>query len=107
MDALPFTPIELFAVDAARGIHRRWRIAAYRDLFGALVIETAWGRIERGGGRLIRSFDLEADARRYVRALLARRRRAPARIGVAYRASGQVDHRHPAPDRLADRVDQR
>jgi predicted DNA-binding WGR domain protein len=82
MDALPFTPVELVAVDAARNIHRRWRIAAYRDLFGALVVETAWGRIGQGGRRLMRQFD--ADALRYARALLARRRGSPVRIGIAY-----------------------
>ncbi|MEH3158286.1 MAG: hypothetical protein PGN08_04730 [Sphingomonas taxi] len=48
MDELPFTPVELVAVDAARNIRRRWRVAACRDLFGHVLVETGWGRI---GGR--------------------------------------------------------
>lgn len=84
MDALPYVPIELFALDAARGVRRRWRVAAYRDLFGELVIETMWGRLGRGGQRLMRRFEDESDALRYVNQLLARRRSAVRRIGVPY-----------------------
>jgi len=85
MDELPFTPIELVALDAARNIRRRWRIAAYRDLFGAVIVETGWGRIGGQGRALVRSFADDAAARRYVRGLLTRRASATRRIGVAYR----------------------
>ncbi|USU03377.1 WGR domain-containing protein (plasmid) [Sphingomonadaceae bacterium OTU29LAMAA1] len=85
MDTLPFTPVELVAIDAARNIRRRWRIAAYRDLFGQVMIETGWGRIGGQGRELVRSFADEGDALRYVRALLVRRGSATRRIGVGYR----------------------
>lgn len=82
---LPLTPIELTAIDAARNIRRRWRVTAYRDLFGTLLVETQWGRIGAGGQRLVRAFADEAAALAHVRALLARRGNAVRRIGVAYR----------------------
>lgn len=85
MDTLPFIPLELVAIDAARNIRRRWRVAAYRDLFGRVMIETGWGRIGGQGRELVRSFADECEALRYVRALLARRRTATRRIGVGYR----------------------
>lgn len=85
MEDLPFTPVELVAIDAARNVRRRWRIAAYRDLFGQVMIESGWGRIGGQGRSLVRSFAVEAEALRYVRALLARRGSATRRIGVAYR----------------------
>lgn len=84
MDELPFTPIELVAVDASRNVLRRWSVAAYRDLFGAVIVETGWGRIGGQGRGLVRSFADESEAVRYVRGLLARRRGAMRRIGVAY-----------------------
>ncbi|AOW24495.1 WGR domain-containing protein [Sphingomonas melonis] len=73
METLPFIPIELVAIDAARNMRRRWSVAAYRDLLGAWVIETRWGRIGAGGRCLVRSFDDEGAARGYVQGLLARR----------------------------------
>ena len=85
MDQLPFTPVELVAINAQRNMRRRWRIAACRDLFGHVTIETGWGRIGGQGRRLLRSFATDADALRYVRTLLARRRGAARRIGTAYR----------------------
>ena len=86
MDRLPFTPVELVAIDTARNIRRRWRVAAYRDLFGQVIIETGWGRIGRRGQSLMRSFADETEALRYVRALLARRASAKRRIrGMGYR----------------------
>lgn len=84
MNKLPFRPIELTAVDAARNIRRRWSVTAYRDLFGAVMIETRWGRLGRNGRTLVRSFAEEGQAARYVRALLLRRATAERRIGVAY-----------------------
>lgn len=85
MDELPFTPIDLVAIDDARNVRRRWQVAAYRDLFGQVMIETRWGRIGTQARALVRSFADEAAARTYVRGLLARRGRAVRRIGVAYR----------------------
>lgn len=84
MDDLPFTPIELVAIDEIRNIRRRWRIAAYCDLFGAVIIETNWGRIGSRDRQLARSFADTEAASRYVRGLLTRRRSAPRRFGVAY-----------------------
>lgn len=81
---LPFVPIELTARDPARGIARRWRVVVYRDLFGTLLVETQWGRIGRAGQRLVRAFADENAALAHVRRLLARRARAPRRIGVGY-----------------------
>lgn len=85
MDTLPFTPLELVAIDTGRNIRRRWRVAAYRDLFGRVMIETGWGRIGGRGRDLVRSFADEDAALRYVGALLARRASATRRIGVGYR----------------------
>ena len=85
MHALPFAPVELIALDPARNVRRRWRMVAYRDLFGTLVVETGWGRIGARGRMLSRCFADEAAALRYVRALLARRGTARRRIGTGYR----------------------
>ena len=85
MDALPHTPIHLVAIDPTRNIRRRWSVTATRDLFGYVLVETRWGRIGARGRSLIRSFADEAQAARYVAALLARRAGAVWRIGVAYR----------------------
>lgn len=84
MEPLPFDPVELVAIDDTQNVRRRWRIAAYRDLFGRVMIETDWGRIGTGGQALIRSFADEGEAQRYVRGLLMRRGTASRRIGVAY-----------------------
>jgi predicted DNA-binding WGR domain protein len=85
MDDLPFTPVELVAVDTHRNVRRRWRIAASRDLFGRVMVDTCWGRIGTRGRWLTRSFDSDAEAGRYVQLLLARRAGAVRRIGVEYR----------------------
>ncbi|MHA0327559.1 WGR domain-containing protein [Sphingomonas melonis] len=90
MEPLPFIPVELVAIDPARNISRRWSVAAYRDLLGAWVIETHWGRIGVCGRYLVRSFDDENTARGYVQALLARRAGAIERIGVAYRPASST-----------------
>lgn len=84
MDTLPLEPIELVALDPARNIRRRWRVVATRDLFGRWCVETNWGRIGGAGRTLVRSFAEEAEARRYVAALLGIRARAPRRLGVPY-----------------------
>lgn len=84
-DSLPYVPLELVARNPARGVRRRWRVQAMRDLFGRVVIETAWGRIGAPGRTLARSFADEEAALRYVRALLRRRAGARRRIGADYR----------------------
>jgi len=84
MASLPYTPVEMTAIDGSRGVHRRWSVIAYRDLFGALLVETRWGRCGCVGRTLIRCFPNEAAAGRYVSQLLARRRSAVKRIGVGY-----------------------
>lgn len=83
-DTLPYDPVELVARNPRRGVARRWRMQAMRDLFGRVVVETAWGRIGAPGRTLVRSFAGEEEAARYVRALLARRAGARARIGADY-----------------------
>ena len=93
MDELPFTPIDLVAIDAGRNVRRRWRVAAYRDLFGQVMIETRWGRIGTQGRELVRSFADEAAACAYVRGLLARRGRAVRRIGVGYQPAPPTPRR--------------
>ena len=44
MASLPYAPIEMTAVDGTRGVYRHWSVVAYRDLFGALLVEPRWGR---------------------------------------------------------------
>ncbi|MFK3890598.1 WGR domain-containing protein [Sphingomonas sp. NPDC079357] len=85
-NTLPYTAIELVARNPVRGVHRRWRMQAARDLFGRFTVETAWGRIGAPGRTLMRSFAAEDEALRYVRALLRRRASAPRRLGVRYLA---------------------
>ncbi|MBX8846617.1 WGR domain-containing protein [Sphingomonas melonis] len=90
METLPFIPLELVAIDPVRNICRRWSVAAYRDLLGAWVIETRWGRVGSNGRCLVRSFDDEDAAQGYMRALLARRAGAVQRIGIAYRVASST-----------------
>ncbi len=75
----------LEAVCGERNIARRYTIALSCDLFGASIVEFAWGRIgSRGQGRAV-SFASEDEASRFARQLLRRRASAPKRIGVPYR----------------------
>jgi predicted DNA-binding WGR domain protein len=83
-DTLPYAAIELVARNPARGVYRRWRLQAARDLFGRVTVQTAWGRIGAPGRTLTRSFVAEDEALRYVRALLRRRAGAPRRLGTGY-----------------------
>lgn len=77
--------IWLEAVDRPRNVARRYAIATSADLFGATIVQFAWGRIgARGQSRTV-SFVDQAEADRFVRQLLRRRAGAKARIGVAYR----------------------
>lgn len=59
--------------------------AASRDLFGASIVEFAWGRIGTKGQERAVSFDGDDEASRFASQLLRRRASAPKRIGVAYR----------------------
>lgn len=81
--------IEMIARNPARNIHRRYRILASVDLFGAVIVETRWGRIGAAGQHKIRSFPHGAEADRYVRAILARRNSAETRLGTSYRIQPQ------------------
>lgn len=83
-DTLPYTAIELVARNPARGVFRRWRMQAARDLFGRVTVQTAWGRVGAPGRTLTRSFAAEDEALRYVHALLRRRAGAPRRLGTGY-----------------------
>lgn len=75
----------LEAVWSERNIARRYTVAIDRDLFGASIVEFAWGRIgSRAQGRAV-SFASEDEAARFARQLLRRRASAPKRIGVPYR----------------------
>lgn len=77
--------IWLEAVDSARNIARRYTIATSEDLFGATIVEFAWGRIgTRGQSRMV-SFSKQEEAEHFVRQLLRRRAGARRRIGVAYK----------------------
>jgi len=81
-----FSPIALVALDLARNIRRRYAISVTRDLFGAYIVETSWGRIGARGQCKSLSFPDRAGAERHVAAILRRRGTAENRIGVAYRA---------------------
>lgn len=85
--------VELIARDPARNIHRRYAIEASADLFGAIVVRTAWGRIGARGQEKTVSFFAIDDAQRHVRATLRRRATSPKRNGVAYEIieSSEVD----------------
>ncbi len=72
------------AICAERNVARRYTVALSRDLFGASIVEFAWGRIgTKGQGRAV-SIACEDQASRFSRQLLCRRASAPKRIGVPY-----------------------
>ena len=77
--------IYLEAICAERNIARRYTVALSRDLFGASIVEFAWGRIGTKGQERAVSFDGDDEASRFASQLLRRRASAPKRIGVAYR----------------------
>src|SRR3546814_19693685 len=81
--------LELIARNPARNIHRRYGILASVDLFGAVIVETHWGRIGAAGQHKVRSFAHGAEADRYVRSILARRNSARTRLGPASRLQSQ------------------
>jgi predicted DNA-binding WGR domain protein len=76
--------IQLAAIDSTRNIRRGYTISRTSDLFGWQVVSWAWGRLDRNGMCRTRAFPDEAAAHAFVRQLLARRKSAPTRIGVAY-----------------------
>ncbi|HWU01294.1 MAG TPA: WGR domain-containing protein [Novosphingobium sp.] len=86
--SIPFA-LHLEARDPARNIARRYAISVSRDLFGAVVVELAWGRIGARGTRRRHAFAHGADARRFVLQVLRRRAGLPARMGLAYARAGQ------------------
>lgn len=77
--------IRLQAVDPARNIARQYEILVQRDLFGALTVDYSWGRIGTAGQSRRVSLGDADRGERFVRQILARRKTANARIGVAYR----------------------
>ena len=81
--------LELIARNPARNIHRRYCIVASVDLFGAVIVETRWGRIGAAGQHKVRSFAHGAEADRYVRSILARRSSARTRLGTPYRVQSE------------------
>lgn len=82
----PFNDVELelIALNPARNVHRRYAIRASIDLFGAVIVETRWGRIGAAGQHKVRSFARGAEADRYIRSVLTRRGSAESRIGTPY-----------------------
>jgi predicted DNA-binding WGR domain protein len=77
--------IQLEACDPTRNRFRAYQVDVARDLFGAWLVEVKFGRIGAKGRMLRFTMDDEPAARRMVRERLQRRKRAPGRIGVAYR----------------------
>ena len=72
------------AVCRQRNVARRHTVALGRDLYGASIVDFAWGRIgTRGQGRAV-SFASKDEAWRFARLLLRRRASAPRRIGLPY-----------------------
>ena len=72
------------ARDPSRNLARRYSIAVSQDLFGATVVDLAWGRIGWAGQQRRHAFDHADAAERFVALVLRQRARAPRRIGVAY-----------------------
>ena len=71
----------LEALCGERNIARRYTVALSQDLFGASIVEFAWGRIgTKGQGRAV-SFADENEAARFARQLL--KRRAPRLYALA------------------------
>jgi len=74
----------LEAIDDARNVARRYCIEMSTDLFGAIVVEYAWGRIGSAGRRRRVSFGARPEALKFVLGLVRRRSSARQRIGVGY-----------------------
>jgi predicted DNA-binding WGR domain protein len=82
--------VYLQAVDRARNVFRAWRLETGRDLFGLLTLRVTYGRTGTDGRTVTKFADDEAQARETAQALIARRRGAPRRAGVAYQVVEQV-----------------
>lgn len=78
--------IYLEARNPARNVMRAYRVTLSRDLFGAFLVETRFGRIGTFGRLQARSFDTEELARKFMKRCLARRRGSQARNGAPYTA---------------------
>ena len=76
--------IALRAIDDRRNVRREYGVLALGDLFGAVTVDTWWGRIGSSKQSLRRAFASEAEALGYVRQVLKRRATAHKRIGVGY-----------------------
>ena len=74
----------LEARDPSRNIARCYAIETSEDLFGAVIVDYAWGRIGTKGQSRRISFPTDVEAARFVRSLRQRRQGARKRIGVAY-----------------------
>ena len=80
---------ELVAINPARNIRRYYSIAVSIDLFGAIIVETRWGRLGARGQAKRLSFSDPGAAEHYIRATLRRRSTAESRIGVPYRPTSR------------------
>lgn len=80
----------LQALDRSRNVFRAWRLEAGRDLFGLLTLRVTFGRTGTDGRTVTKIAQDEAHAREMARLMLARRRGATRRAGVAYRLVEQV-----------------
>jgi predicted DNA-binding WGR domain protein len=74
----------LHALDAARNVRRRYAIYRSVDLFGDVIVEREWGRINSKGQRCRQVFPDDEKADHFIRQLLARRASSVCRIGVPY-----------------------
>ena len=82
--------VYLQAVDRARNVFRAWRLEVGRDLFGLLTLRVTFGRTGTDE-RTVTKFAADEDAAgKTLHALIARRRGAPRRAGVAYQVVEQV-----------------
>lgn len=81
--------IALEARDAVRNIARKYLVEISTDLFGAVIVESSWGRIGCRGRSKRLSFTTRARASRYVGSVLRQRAGAIIRIGTAYRVVEQ------------------
>lgn len=76
--------IALEARDDMRNIARSYLVEVSEDLFGAIIVDSTWGRIGRRGQTKRVSFADRVSAARYVQRTLRKRSAARKRIGVDY-----------------------
>ena len=82
--------MSLQAVDRARNVYRVWRPEVGRDLFGLLTLRATFGRTGTDWRTVTKLAENAAEARETARRLIARRRGAPRRAGVAYQVVEQI-----------------